>query len=62
MSKSIFVSKTFWFNVLSFILDILVAKDVISVIPPSWLPYLAAAQAIANVALRYLTTQPVRIT
>jgi hypothetical protein len=51
--KSIFTSKTFWFNLLAGV------AAVAQVIPVT--PYTAAAGAIANILLRAITTQPVSV-
>lgn len=54
MSKSIFKSKTFWFNILT------IAAEVAQVlpIPPGTLTVIAA---VINVGLRTVTTDPVHV-
>lgn len=54
MSKSLFRSKTFWFNVLTAGAALL---DVIP-LPPE---YTAVAVGVINIALRFVTTQPVHV-
>ena len=55
MSKSILVSKVFWFNLLTGVAQY---AGLIPVDPA----YTAAAVAIANVLLRFLSTKPVTLT
>jgi len=50
-------SKTIWVNVLTMIVD--VAGRMSDVIPASAQPYIASGLAILNIALRFLTDQPV---
>ncbi len=50
MDKSIFASKTFWFNVVS------LAATVAGFLPPQ---YAAVALPVVNVLLRLVTSQPV---
>lgn len=54
MSKSLFASKLFWFNVLS------ASAAVLGVIP---LPpeYVAVGTGVINIALRFVTKQPVHV-
>lgn len=52
MSKSIFASKTFWVNLLTGV------ATVAEVLPPH---YAALALAIANIGLRYVTSEAVHI-
>lgn len=56
--KSIFASKTIWFNVLTALAAIIAAPEIASVISPQTL---LIAVTIINVALRLITTQPVGI-
>lgn len=54
VSKSLFTSKLFWFNVLS------AGSSLLGVLP---LPpeHVATAVAIINIALRYVTSTPVHV-
>lgn len=54
MSKSVFASKVFWFNVLT------ASADLLGVLP---IPqgYATAALGVINVALRFVTDQPVHV-
>ena len=54
VSKSLFTSKLFWFNVLSASASLLSALP----FPPE---YVATATAVINIALRYVTTTPVHV-
>lgn len=56
--KSPAKSKTVWFNVLSTAAALLTASS--GLIPPPALPYVMAAQGAINVALRFVTTQPIK--
>ena len=56
-SKPIWKSKTFWFNVLGGIATFLLHAG--AVLPPEWA---AAALAIGNLLLRYVTKTPVTLT
>lgn len=55
--KSIFKSKTFWFNVLTGIGAVIGA----GVLPPSLVVYAPTIMAIVNVGLRLVTDAPVRV-
>lgn len=57
MSKSIFKSKTFWFNALTATGTILGTYG--GLLGPAALPYVVGATGIINVVLRFMTTQPV---
>lgn len=57
MDKSLWKSKTFWFNLLGGIAQVLGLAA--GFIPPSAAPYLAGAQAAVNIGLRVVTNQPV---
>jgi hypothetical protein len=57
--KSIFASKTFWFNLVGFC--IMIADALIDVLPADWTPVLAAVGAMGNMILRYNTSSGVAI-
>lgn len=59
-TKSIFRSKTFWLNVLGGLVVLLEYVDTLDV--PGGGEAIATALVLANIALRYLTTQPVTVT
>lgn len=60
-TKSIFKSRTFWINVILAVVAIAGTPEVTSLLGPSGLKYLMAAQSVGNIVLRYFTTQPVTI-
>jgi len=60
-TKSIWTSKTFWVNVISGMVMFLQGQEVITLIPPKYVPYEAAAVFGLNIILRYITTQPVTL-
>lgn len=57
--KSIFSSKTFWFNLLSGLATLFALPQISALAGPENLKYLAAAVAAVNILLRYITTGPV---
>jgi hypothetical protein len=57
-AKSLFKSKTFWFNLIGGMVTLLQAQGVFALIPQ---PYDALVLAIGNVVLRIVTTQPVSV-
>lgn len=61
--KSIFVSKTFWFNIGAGVLEAINAMldPAQQVIPPELQPLFGMIVAVGNIVLRYLTTQPVAV-
>lgn len=58
MAVSLFTSRTFWFNALSGLVGILSATDVVTIIPPRFLPLSTAIVAMANIYLRTITVRP----
>lgn len=58
MSKSVFVSRTFWVNVLAAAAAVAQALAGQAWCDPEWQ---AALLALANIALRFATTRPVRV-
>lgn len=59
-TKSLFASKTFWFNVLSGAAQVLGYAD--GLIPPQYAPFVALGHAVLNIALRAVTSTPVTLT
>lgn len=55
-NKPIWESKTFWINVLMAVGMVLTATEVVAVLPPEALPWLAAGNAILNIILRVFFT------
>lgn len=56
--KSIFASKTFWFNVLALAVQAGQAVLGMNIIPEPWG---AVVQGVVNIGLRYVTTQGVSL-
>lgn len=57
--KKILDSKTVWLNSITFILVVLALPEFISIVPASWIEWIALANAILNYILRiYFTSQP----
>ena len=59
MTKSIWVSKTFWLNIIG--LAVLALNQMGTVLPPNAAPYIAAALAALNILMRFLTEVPVSL-
>lgn len=57
--KSIFASKTFWFNALTGAADVIGHAS--GFIPPQYQPYIMGASALINIGLRFVTSQPVSV-
>jgi hypothetical protein len=60
-AKSIFVSQTFWINLLMALVAILQSSDVITILPPKYIPLTTGFIAIANIILRLYTVRPAAI-
>jgi len=58
--RSIWQTKTLWFNVISAALLIAALPEFAALIPELWIKYVVFAQAAGNIVLRYITTDPVR--
>jgi len=56
-SKVFWQSKTFWLNLLGTLLAIVSASDLVPLLPPAALPYVAGVTAVLNIILRSLKTQ-----
>lgn len=58
---SLFSSRTFWFNALSFVVMALAATDVLVIIPAKALPFVTALVTMINIWLRTETVRPVAL-
>jgi hypothetical protein len=58
---SLFSSRTFWLNAAGFLLLVLEATDVITLLPLKALPFVGATVTVLNIFLRYVTVRPVAI-
>lgn len=61
-SKPFYLSKTLWFNVLSFLLIIAQLTELQGIIPAWLIPYETIAVALVNVGLRFITTGAISMT
>ena len=61
-SESLFVSRTFWFNIAAMLVALASATDIAPIIPSSWSPTILAAASVINIALRMWTVRPVSLT
>lgn len=59
--KSLFASKTFYFNLLSGLALFFGLDELKAVLGESAVPYLSLAVAGINIVLRYVTVQPVEV-
>ena len=60
MIKNLFASKTVWLNTIAFVLLVLALPQFISVVPASWINYIALVTAVLNGVLRiWFTAQPI---
>ena len=57
-TKSIFTSKTFWFNVIAGLGAFAQSQGLLTIIPDPWGPPIVA---LINLLLRYVTIQPVTL-
>jgi hypothetical protein len=55
---SILSSRTFWFNAVSLFLAVLQLTEIVTLIPPRFLPLQLAIVAIGNMWLRTVTVRP----
>ena len=58
-AESLFSSKTFWLNTVTFGIAVLSATDVLVIIPVRFLPTVTALVAMGNIYLRTVTVRPV---
>ena len=61
-SVSVFSSRTVWFNAANFVVAALSLTEVVTLIPPHYMPMQAAIVAVINVWLRTITVRPVTFT
>lgn len=61
-SKPWYASKTILVNVATLLALALALPDVVAVIPPSWMPYITALNAVVNVSLRVFAAQSAPLT
>lgn len=60
MPKSLFATRTFWFNVLSGLSLFFLLPDLQNLLGPNTVKYVLLANATVNIILRYLTEDPVK--
>lgn len=62
MDKTIWQSKTFWFNALTVAAAVLtLLGGMTEHVPSDWLPAILMAQGVVNIGLRLVTTEPVKL-
>ena len=59
--KSLFKSRTFWFNLGVAVVAMLSADNVVKIIPPRYAQFASALVAAINIILRLYTSEPVTI-
>tara|TARA_R110002126_G_C10490563_1_gene503866 strand:+ start:6047 stop:6250 length:204 start_codon:yes stop_codon:yes gene_type:complete len=57
--KSIFASKTFWFNIVGFC--VMLAEALMDFLPPDWTPVLGVVVTVGNVLLRFKTNSAIAL-
>jgi hypothetical protein len=60
-AESILVSKVFWVNLISVILEILDMTGLVDVFPPGFVQYRVMLVGILNIILRKFTVRPVAL-
>ena len=58
---SLFSSRTFWVNTAALVVGVLSATEVVTIIPPRFLPTATALVAALNIWLRTVTVRPVAL-
>lgn len=58
---SLFSSKTFWVNIIAFLIAISGLSEVVTIVPLRFMPMYSAVVAILNVYLRTVTVRPVAL-
>ena len=62
MSKPFYASKTFWFNVIAFVvLGVLPNFGFVPVVPAGWEPFVLPVVLVVNLILRFITKQPISV-
>ena len=59
VEKIWYKSKTYWFNILSFVVLVLSMPELIGVLPSGIVPWVALFGALGNMYLRSITHSPV---
>jgi hypothetical protein len=55
-SKPFYLSKTFWFNILTALAAIAAMPEITTIIPAEFLKYIVALNVIGNIILRVFST------